>query len=268
MSARPLDNLNGLRIRWSFIVPRFRGWVCIGALVLGAGCGANQRTAPGDPASVSVDDILRKSGVAYQNLRSLQARGVLRDYREGGLNIKPVSWDFVRPDKCRLQLDMDVAIISGDNWWTYDAAAGQFRKHNQFTRAPIETAAYLLSKGVPFLMPSLLTRGSAAFAAGRSNRNEQWQFQGVGWHADVPCYVMVRKSQEREELLRVWIDQDKYLLRGWMVSVPLRDGRERPILECTYGELTVDGKLPSDWLQLKPPVPIKSPSAPGSGDRR
>jgi hypothetical protein len=260
--------LKGCKVRRLIAVSRVCHYSCICAILLAAGCGASQRTSPGDPANVTVDDILRKSGAAYQGMNSLQARGVLRDCREGAMKIVPVSWDFVRPDKCRLQLGMDVAIISGENWWTYDAAAGQFRKHSQFTRTPIETASFLLSKGVPFFVPSLWTKGSAAFAAGRSSRNERWQLQGVGWHADAPCYVMIRKSQEREELLRVWVDQDRFLLRGWMLSVPLRDGRERPILECSYPELTVDGQLPSDWLQLKPPTPLKTPSAAGTGEQR
>jgi hypothetical protein len=30
----------------------------------------------------------------------------------------------------------------------------------------------------------------------------------------------------------------------------------------------VDGKLPSDWLQLKPPTPLKAPPASGTAEPR
>ncbi|HVP11447.1 MAG TPA: hypothetical protein VMV94_09710 [Phycisphaerae bacterium] len=215
---------------------------------------------------MSVDDVLRKCGTVYQSLHTLQARGQLGDYREGATKRMSVSWSFARPDKCRLQMGMDVAVVSGQDWWTYDAAAKQFRKHNQFTRTPIETAAYLLSKGVPFIMPALLTRGNGAFALGRAYRGEKWQLQGVGWHADAPCYVVVRKSQEPVQIVRLWIDQDRFLLRGWMISVPTHDGRERPVLECDYPDQIIDGKLPSDWLQLKAPTPVQATSKPAAND--
>jgi hypothetical protein len=242
-------------------------WVCccalLGATASIAGCSLNQAASPGDPSTVSADDVLRKCGTAYQSLKTLQASGTLRDYREGTMRNTAIRWDFARPDKCRLQLGTDVAIVSGSNWWTYDAAARQYRKHNQFTRTPVETAAYLLSKGVPFMMPALLTRGQAAFAAGRAGQTEKWQLQGVGWHANAPCYVLTRRSSDRNEVLRVWIDQDSFLLRGWMISVPARENRERPVLECDYTEQVVDGRLPSDWLQLKEPMPATSRPATG-----
>jgi hypothetical protein len=238
-------------------------WLC--AVMLTTGCSMNQPAPQGDSSSVSARDVLQKCGVTYQGLSTLQAKGVLRDYRQGGFKTASISWDFARPDKCRLQVGMDVAIVSGQDWWTYDAAAGQYKKHNQFTRTPIDTAAYLLSKGIPFIMPALLTRGQAAFSAGRPGQADQWQLQGVGWHADAPCYVLTRQAQGGDELLRVWIDQDRFLLRGWSVSTPTRDGRERPVLECDYSEQIVDGKMPRDWLQLRAPMGMTATSKPAAG---
>lgn len=230
-----------------------------GLLLLPAGCSVLDDAGGGDPSKVAVSDILLRSGATHRAVQTLRAKGWLQDFRQDATRTVPISWDYARPDRCRLQIDMDVAIVAGREWWTYDGKAGRYRKHDQFTRAPIETAAYLMSKGIPFLLPSLLTRGERAFEGGRPGAAGRWELQGVGWYAELPCYVLVRRGFDpgADELLRVWIDQDKALLRGWMVSVPAREGRERPLLECTYSELSANGPLPSDWLQLRPPTPIR-----------
>jgi hypothetical protein len=219
---------------------------------------------PGDPSNLAVHDILSRSGEAHRGLQTLRAKGALHDFRQATPRTVTIALDYAKPDCCRLQIDLDVAVVAGPDWWTYDGKAGQYRKHAQFTRAPIETAAYLLSKGIPLLLPSLLARGAQAFDGGRPGGAARWELQGVAWYAGAPCYVLVQRGYDRseEELLRVWIDQDKTLLRGWMVSVPSREGRERPVLECTYSELIVNTPLPSDWLQLKPPTPIKDANKP------
>jgi len=243
-----------------------RWLAALAALALPVGCGVlnpSTKTA-GDPSNLAVHDILTRSGEAHRGVQTLRARGTLHDFRQAAPRTALIALDYVRPDRCRLQMDLDVAVVAGEEWWTYDSQAGQYRKHHQFTRAPIETATYLLSKGVPLLLPSLLARGAQAFDGGRPGGAARWELQGVGWYAEAPCYVLVRRGYDREEdeLLRVWIDQDKALLRGWMVSIPGQEGRERPVLECTYSEMAVNAPLPSDWLQLKPPTPIKEGGKP------
>ncbi len=242
--------------------PRYGRLAAAAMFLLPVGCSVLGESGKGDLSRLTVNDILSRCGAAHREVQTLRARGRLRDSRQISPRTVPIAWDFFRPDRCRLQIDMDVAIVAGEDWWTYDGQAGEYRKHHQFTRAPIETAAYLASKGVPFLLPSLLNRGEYAFDGGRAGSAARWELQGVGWYAEAPCYVVIRRSYDHTdgEILRVWIDQDKLLLRGWMVSVPVGEGRERPLVECTYLELAANGPLPSDWLQLKPPMPIKVPT--------
>jgi hypothetical protein len=239
--------------------------VCTAAICLSGGCSAWTAPQRDDPSTVSIDDILQRCGETYRSLTTLQAGGWLRDFRrQTSPRIAPISWQFARPDRCRLQIGMDTAIVSGQDWWTYEAKTGQYKKHRQFTRTPIETASYLISQDVPFLLPVLLSKGASAL---RSGHAEPWRFQGVGWYAGAPCHVLVRGGQDGQTepgttIQRLWIDQDRFLLRGWMISVPGREGRERPLIECAYADLSVDEPLPTDWLQLKAPTPI-TPTAKG-----
>lgn len=175
--------------------------------------------------------------------------------------VELISWDFAKPDRCRVQIGMDVAIISGSHWWSYDAKNGRYRKHRNFTRTPQETAAYLLSDGVPFLLPSISSKGLIAFSSGRSGFGRDWRMEGIAWRAERPCYVISRRGlgQESNRILRVWIDQDRFLLRGWALLANTGRGEEQIVMACTYEEMIEDGRMPSDRFRLEQPTPITLP---------
>jgi hypothetical protein len=227
-----------------------------------AGCWSTGCQNPNPQAktesSISTDLVLDRCVDAFKRLKTLQTRGTLRDDRADSRRISPISWDLARPGKCRLQIGGDLALVIGDNWWTYDAAGGQFRKHKAFTRTPMETAASLVSRGVSFLIPALFTRGEAAFGKSRMRGYAEWRLLGVAWLANRPCYVLARQGRAAEggALLRVWIDQDSYLLRGWDIVRQTTDGREVTILECAYQELVVDEAIPAERFALTAPSSV------------
>ncbi len=208
------------------------------------------------------DDILDRCIAAYALVDTLHARGTLSDFRHGARRVAPVAWDLARPDRCRLQIDGDVAIVNGTACWTYRAATGRFMGNRTSTRTPMETSSSLLSDGAPFLVPTIWERGEAAFGKDRRRGYADWQLQGVAWSDERPCYVLFKKMaspSDRESLLRIWIDQDLLLLRRWSLVIPAPDGRERIIMEYADQELIVNRRLPSDIFQLSPPEPLDRP---------
>ncbi|MFH1418420.1 MAG: hypothetical protein ABII12_09075 [Planctomycetota bacterium] len=239
------------------------GLACAFASLISTGCGPFREhvTDTSESATVTVSDILERCVAAHRGIETLQARGLLRDNRHESQRVEPISWDFAEPDRCRVQIGMNVAIITGSHWWFYDAGSKRYRKHRNFTRTPQETAAYLLSKGVPFLLPSISTKGLAAFSTGRAGCKRDWRMEGVAWLAERPCYVVSRRGRgpETNRILRVWVDQDRFLLRGWALLGENGEGKEQVVMECTYHELLVDRHLPADRFRLKQPTPITLP---------
>jgi len=156
---------------------------------------------------------------------------------------------------------MDVAIVHGADCWTYHSATGRYLGNRAVTRTPIETASHHLSEGVPFLLPAIWERGESALDKDRLRGYVGWRLQGVAWSDERPCYVFIKKiaSPDRENLLRLWVDQDLFLIRGWAIVIPTEEGREKTVMECIYHNLVVNGQLPSDAFQLKPPEPIELP---------
>ncbi len=224
---------------------------------------APTRQSPSTIEHSSQGDILQRSAAAHQRLQSLYAAGLLRDYRQGARRIVPIEWRLARPNRCRLQIDMDLAIVSADDWWTYQAQAGRFRTHRTFTRTPIETAAQLLSDGINFYLPALFERGPEVLGRSGDRAARDWLLQGAAWSGDRPCFVFTRPPRlpAQSTFLRLWIDQDSLLIRGWMQGEVREDGREKTIIECTYYVLRPDERLPSDAFQLKPPNPIVLPDS-------
>ncbi len=238
-----------------------------------AGCG--EPTARVVSGSLEVRDILGRCVRAYETAATVQARGILRDYRAAERRVANIAWDYARPDRWRLQIELDLAVVTADDSWFYDSTTRRFRRHTRFTRNPIETSAYLLGKGVPFLLPTLLSRGSPAFGGTRDGQYPGWSLAGVGWHAERPCYVLARRGWGREptQTLRLWIDQDQDVLRGWAVERQGPDGREEVLLGCSYYEMRLGEPLPRGRFDLYPPKPILLPSAeprrppqPGTGE--
>lgn len=227
-------------------------------LTLLGGCAGSTSTVDPAESSFSVNDILGRCGDRYAQARTLQARGLMRDYRGQTRRAANIAWDFARPDRCRLQIEMKAALIVGDRWWTYQGAEQGYRSRSQFTRTPIETAAYMLSDGVPFLLPVLLTKGGRAFGGSRTSGFGGWRLEGVEWHADRPCYVVSRPERAGDgAVLRVWIDQDKYWIRGWAISSLRSGGGDDVLVGCSYYDVKFDDPLPLDRFALKPPQPIE-----------
>ena len=236
-------------------------------LALTGGCAGPHSTDPVE-SSFSVNDVLGRCGAVYAEARTLRARGLLRDYRGKTRRAVNIAWDFARPDRCRLQIELEAALVVGDRWWTYDQTEQRYRPRSQFTRTPIETAAYMLSDGVPFLLPALLTRGERAFGGGRTAGFGGWRLEGVQWHAERPCYVVSRLERGREGIvLRVWIDQDRYVVRGWALSWPKSGSGDGVLVGCSYYDVKVNEPLPLDRFALKPPQPIEL-SLPGPGENK
>lgn len=214
--------------------------------------------------TIRTTEILDRCIDAYAKARSLTATGVLRDYRTENRRIVPIRWDLARPGRCRLQIDMEAAIVIGDAWWIYDAESGQFKKRKSFTRTPMETAGYLLSRGVSFLTPAVFARGDAAFGKSRTRGYVDWKLLGVAWMYERPCYVLTKTAAGKAttSVLRVWIDQDSYLVRGWDVVEPGDDGREQTILACMYHELTVNAGQGPATYELTAPTALGKPPEP------
>lgn len=229
-------------------------------LCLTGGCGLGEPQG-GASSLLTVDNILGRCGEAYLQTQTLQIRGLLRDYRRDERKVLPISWDYLRPDRCRLQINMDMALVVGENWWTYDQADGRFVSHDQRTSTMIKTSAYLLSEGIPFLLPDLLSRGKAAFQADDYRRKARWTLHGVTWFAERPCYVLARIGLGRDHGNRwmVWIDQDQFLVRGWVWEAMRPDRRQRTLMGCTYFEIVADQPIAPQRFQVVKPQPIVLP---------
>ncbi|MFQ5430844.1 MAG: hypothetical protein ACE5E1_11095 [Phycisphaerae bacterium] len=211
-------------------------------------------------ASLTVNDILDRCAGKYQRLRTIRALGLFRDYRGRERKVQPIRWDYVRPDRCRLQIGMDLALIVGKGWWTYDTEAGTFRSHHQITATPIETAGTFLSGGVAFLLPAALKRGRGAFRWGPRDEGG-WRLDGTAWIAGRPCYRLSRAGPGhlRSGRLKLWIDQDQFLIRSWALDLLRKDGRERTAWGCTYLEVAVDELIPASRFRPNKPTPILIP---------
>lgn len=228
-------------------------------IVLLLGCAQADGGFSGGRASLTVEDILDRCGAAYLKAETFHARGLLRDYRAPQRKVLPIRWDYARPDRCRLQIGMDVGLVSGSSWWTYRSRVGRFRSHRQISRTPIETSAYLLSDGVSFLQPALLAKGRAALDYGDRRRFGPWESGGVAWIAERPCYVVSRYGGRKASRWTVWIDQDEFLVRAWRFESVRTEQRERTVLGCTYFEAVADAALPPDTFRVRPPDPISIP---------
>jgi outer membrane lipoprotein-sorting protein len=224
------------------------------------GCAQSETTGATAAASLTTDSILDRCAASFYRIRTIQARGTFRDLRAPDRRAVPIAWDLARPGRCRLLIGEKVALVIGDDWWSYDASEGQFRKHKAFTKTPMETAATLISNGVSFLLPALFARGENAFGKSRSRGYGDWRLVGVAWSSQRPCYVVARAGPggDAPASLRVWIDQDTYLLRGWDVVQTREGGRETTVLECTYDELIVDAPIPAERFTLSAPAPFAS----------
>ncbi len=244
---------------------RRRRWVhacyltCLCGILTAGACTRPTKTQPRtNSTSFTVDDILRRCVAVHRSLDTLQAKGLLRDYRSQDRRVATISWDFLRPGRCRLQIDLDLALISKDRWWRYDSDTGRYRGYQHFTKTPLETPAYLLSRGVPFLLPVLFNKNRRALMDNPARGFADWSMEGVEWHAERPCYLVSRPGlgKNRGTTRRVWIDQDHYLVRGWALVVRQPDGRVRTVMGCSYYDLLANKPLALDLFQLKPPEPI------------
>lgn len=236
-------------------------FVVIAAVAVLNGCSDPKPTVSGIVSLEESDHILDRCVAAYAGTSTVHAKGILRDFRHGERREVPISWDLARPSRCRLQIDRDLAIVHGADCWTYRSATGRFQGSRAVSAAPIERTSQLLSDGVPFLLPALWERGAAALGKERLGGFAGWRLQGVVWSSDRPCYVFMKKiaSPEREDILRIWVDQDVQLIRGWSIVAPLEDGREKTVMECVYHELVVNGRLSAEVFQIRPPEPLGLP---------
>ena len=236
---------------------------CAISLLLFVGCQERvQRRSPGRPiaSAISTDDLLDRCVAAYAHVRTLRAGGVFRDNRQGDRRTRPIRWDFERPDKCRLQIDANVAIVAENACWNYDPVYHNFKRARVLTRTPMETAGYLLSRGVSFMLPAVLERDEAAFGRSRVRGYVDWRLSGVAWLDEHPCYVVCKTETVslQNAMRRIWIDQDSYLLRAWDLVEPDQNGRDNVIVAETFHELAVNIELPADLFNVAISPPIEN----------
>jgi outer membrane lipoprotein-sorting protein len=201
--------------------------------------------------SVNTQEILSRCADAHSQGRTFHIIGVLRDNRAGKKNVVPIVWDYVRPNRCRLQIEMSVAVVLGENCWTYTPERGRFISHRRFTRTPIQTASFLLSDGIAMLLPEL-------WAGNSLDQGAAWTLEGIGWSSGRPCYVMGQDQVEadRPRRLLLWIDQADFLLRKWVIMLEDSNGNERPAVECDFNQIDVNVPVRDETFRLEPPDPI------------
>jgi len=225
-----------------------------GVLLLSAGCAAQQSSVSADvaPVSLQVADILRHCGNTYERLKSLHAAGVLRDHRRAPHRDEPITWDVVRPDRARFQIGVDIAIIASRDWWTWDPVAGRFDKRQRLTGAPLGGASLLLSGRISLLTPSLIETGAQAFADGGRLDASRWSIQGLEWRSGFPCYVVAQRGTARPggRFLRVWIDQDSFVVRAWSVSMAETGAEERFLFGCDYDLVILNQPIPDERFRV------------------
>lgn len=211
--------------------------------------------------SVTVDDVLLRCGQTHARLTTLRVVGVMVDARHGARKQTPIQIELSRPDQCRAQVDMDVAVVNGDAWWTYRAGADGFRTHKAFTKTPIETAVGLMSDGALSLVPSLFIRGEDAFERDNQGRFIGWRLVGAGWSAGRPCYTLEQRGAAGTggASLRLYIDQDSWLVRRWVLMNKGAGGRDAALLDVTCHELTPNVDLPEDAFGRQLPTRIELP---------
>lgn len=227
-----------------------------------AGCAAPAPAPNHKTTSLDADCILARCVERYETMRTLRATGTLRDFRGPRPTIRPIRWEFVRPDRMRFEIARDVAVVIGSQWWTYDDAAERFRRHRQFTTTPFRTPSYLLTRGVPFLIPALMEDGEQAFEGSSSRGFRRWALRGVDWREDTPCFVLERRRPPGlpDGTMRVWIEQDRFLVRAWVLLSERPDGKLSAVIECDYDEVVVDAPVLASAFQLSRPT--------DPGDRR
>ncbi len=228
-----------------------------------AGCGDPNAGDRATESALTIEGILARAENAYATAQTLEARGYLRDYRGKAKKIAPIQWELRKPDLCRLQIGMNMVLVKGQNWWSYDSEAGRFKSHRETGSTPAETAAYYLSDGIPFLVPAAWNRPKVAF--GPSDARTPWKFDGVAWTAGRPCYVVSREGLGRDGGSRwtLWIDQDRFLIVAWTWNVTMeREDKppvERTVWGCTYEVLSVNQDIPQDRFRIEKPMPIILP---------
>lgn len=220
-------------------------------------------------SSLTIDGILARAENAYKRMSYLDAKGYLRDYRGGRKRVLPIRWELARPDRARVQIDMNLAIVDGKSWWSYDNETERFKSHREQGSAPIETAGYFLSDGVPFLTPAAWNRPKAVF--GPSDLRSRWRLDGVAWNGGRPCYVISRDGLGRDGGSRwtLWIDQDRFLIVAWIweINAPQPDGPARMeiVWGCTYESIVTDQPIAPERFRVERPTPIVLPR-PAAGD--
>jgi len=239
-----------------------------------AGCRPPSARAVRSSPSTSLtrEGIIRRSIESYRACQTLEVAGRLVDNRDTPRRVRLLRWWFDGPTRCRIQIDMQTAVVSGDDWWVYDPDAGRFRKRPLLKRTVIDTAAtaaFLLSDRVDFLLPILMSDAEVLFFPG--GRQREWASEGFAWHADRPCFVLSTVSETDASRLTIWIDQDSYLLRGWRLSrstAAAAPGAKRPridaetLLAVDYPVARLNQPLPADAFVLNPPEPITLPRKP------
>lgn len=240
---------------------RISKWGTLPALLLLGACGrpaAPTVVEPVSNTSLQVTDILSACVSAYQRISTCRAVGTLQDLRGSAPRTARVSWDFERPDRCRFQIGDDLALVLGSEWWIYDARTGRSTRRASFTRTPITTASTLLAGRVPFLMPVLIESGAQAFGPAGRGGFHRWSIESVDWRHGHPCYVVALGAarEPSASILRVWIDQDSFLVRRWAISGVDGNEAEYPVLICDYEEIALNEPIPDRRFTLEPAGPI------------
>lgn len=232
-------------------------------LLLPAAGGCSQANATRPAHETSVEGILSRCAASYRSARSITATGLIVDQRHSSRRMDPVRWDYVAPDRSRLQIGLYASCIGRDFYWTYDAAADRFYNPVRASPSPIESSAYALTDRALFVPAGLVEKGDALFAM-RDERYEPWRLEGAAWLDGRPCYKLVRRGRGADSVNRwtLWIDQDTHLLRAWAWHRDRDDGRSDVVWQCTFSDIRLDQAPPEELFREVRPQPI---ALPGTG---
>ncbi len=263
----PGDGCNGCFGTTPVLVPRgrrfaparFRGTLLLLPALMGC-IGPAATTADPDAVLTSAE-ILRRCAAAYADAQTLSAAGLLRDYRGDRQQVKLIRWDLQRPYRCRLQIEMDVMILGSGGLWIYRSDVNRFASRRAPDGFGLESATADFSAGIPFLLPLLWSKSEQVLGAADPARGPRWRLKGPAWHAERPCYRMTRDGRwgHHAAIVRIWIDQDDFLIRGWSVELAAEGAEPVIVCGCSYFVVTADAAMPDELFHATPPKRIVLP---------
>lgn len=229
-----------------------------------SGCSAPKETVVAKADALTANDVLDRCADAYMTAGTLRAEGRFDDFRPGGARDVPILWDYRRPGQTRLRMGDRVVIVRDGAWWRFDPAGSGFRSLPGLGGEPMDTAGYFVSEGVGLFAVALPERGREALEMGEPV-GDAWRMDGARWIGQRPCYVLSRPvDPARPSLVRtIWVDQDRYELRGWAMAMALPGAEAQPIVRCEFDSVEFNANVGDRHFAVNPaPAPAIAAAQP------